>query len=1118
MMRKFLVTLLSFFLLFTCFGLISCGGGDGEGGSGGSGNAEQGEYVVKYYFENADGDFVHDERKDETGTKELGKSLSDKGYAKTFEGYVLFKEHPNYRGFDIVSAEATAHLDLYYKLSGSGVPETPDVPDTPTVSGSLCVQNSNYVKPTGQEVKATLTVSDPNALQGVVTLYNTEETVNSYGAKESYYLFATQGNKAVLNIYWGGEFLEVKSADITAPTAGNHEYKIVVNSDGSIVCSFDSNVVLNVAVSDFSSKGYGTLNTAGRVGTYGDGSVSAAVVVGDMSLAEMKEHFKATLGKISTNYYIFNDRQYTIDKRNDEIPFAWINGFGAQAQELIDQIDACSKLAELLQVANNNEARKIAALKQQIKGSFGSFIQVYNEALLMPMVSASNEPVPILDTGKSITPDVFERDGRWWVPNAYMLYSGWGEGDYQYGVMDMLEIEVDACNDYDVLYKLSEKYIADVVRALSYKGMEYYFFYQYNKNPSAVYPVFDWHLYTYYDEANSTKFKYCGQVFGSDYSWPLAYRLNNVFFNPSADGFKTDPQAIMSDYIWFLTHQVLADQDYNSVPNEARPLEYNITLNANGGTLSNYALTGQVHQDVTLPVPEKSGATFGGWYMNNAYEGAALDKIAAKSNRKDITLYAKWLAGSNLQTLSVRPADVFGSDMVVQQNKPFNVFGTGIDGTSVSVTLSGTTKTATVSGGKWSVAFDAMAASWEAKTLTVSGGGVNYTYTGILVGEVWLGSGQSNMQMTLSWMNGTGVQFVGGYGHFDNFNKIRMYRQQIPGMPFSSDENNTNRWVVADCPNEALAQSAYMLSFALNLQKQLGLPVGVIVSAQGATYIEEWLSSESIASAGSVLVGATTDASGNPLDPNAITSRYYYGMTELLRGVKVSGVVWYQGENNAFAYNYPSLYPHAAGVDYAAQLAALHAQYKDIFGDNNIPLIVTELAPYAWDDYEDFRLTQRRFVSSSANAYLLSTVDIGEAQDIHPVYKKELGRRAANIALEFVYEAQWVSDTLSYVPVSATQSGGKITLKFESGKTISANGALIGFKVENAQGVLESVTASVVNNEVVIDYAGTAVNVYYMYVKPTVGQFRTDLYYYIGQPGLYGGNGLPVAPFAIAVQ
>ncbi len=1116
-MRRIIVNILSVLFLVVCACLCACG----EGGNGDTDANAQGEYVIRYYFENGQGEFVHDESKDETGTKDIGATVSVRN-PKTFDGYTFDKNNDKNWTYDIIREDKTVVLSLYYTLNeggaGSNTPDNPNPPDTPDTPSepsepsipdapeNVSLVNTHYVKARGQEVKATVSVSDANVTQGVVSLYNTAATINALNAKESYYLFATQGGKALLSLYNGENLVEIKSADITPLGAGNHEYKMQIDANGSIVCSLDNNQVLSVTESDFTAKGCATLSVAGRVGTYNAEGASVSVVAGDMTMEEIKEHFQTVVGRVSVNYYVFNATTLTIENRKEEIPFSWIYGFGAQAEELKNKINNCSTVAGLIEIASNNEERKVQATQQHLKASFGSFIQLYNDSLLMPMISATQVEVKNTDTGEStgvfMSADVYARDTRWWIPNAYMLYSTWPAPN-DMGVMDMLEYEVNETTDFNALYALADKYIDDVVKALSYKGLEFYFWHEYNKNPNSVLPQW-WFLYTYIG-AKGEGFVYAGDVF-KDYTWTKDYRLSNVFFDTTNEAYSTDPQTIMNNYAWMLNHQTLAD------------VSYTVNLNAMGGTLDSATLTNSYSQALALPTPTKAGASFGGWFYNRAYEGAAVTQIPQYAHRTDIHLYAKWIVDNAEQTLAVAPADVIGNDMVIQQNKPFNVFGTGVDGTSVTVNLDGVTKTTTVANGKWSVTFEAMQATWTAKTLTISGGGVEYSFGGILVGEVWLGAGQSNMQMTLSWMNGTGVNYVGQYGYYDNFNKIRMYRQQIPGMPFVGDESHTNTWVVANCPNEAAAQSAYMVSFALNLQKKLGVPVGVIVSAQGATYIEEWLSSESIATAGSMLPGATEDASGNPINPDVITSRFYYGMTELLRGVQVAGVVWYQGCNNAYAYNYPAKYPNAKKVDYAAQLQALHSQYKDVFGNENIPMIVTELAPYAWDDYEDFRIKQRNFVTNNANTYLLSTVDIGTPYDIHPVFKNELGKRAANIALEFTYKAQDVSDTLSYVPVSATQSGNTITLTFEQGKTIFANGALIGFKVENEQGVLQSVTATVSGNTVTFSYTGNAVNVYYMYVKNTVGQFDPTLSYYIGQPALYGGNGLPVAPFVIAVS
>ncbi len=1268
-MRKILIGLLTVLILVSCLCASACTfkrRGDPDA-------TEQGPYVIRYFFENDDGEFEHDASYDEEKTDSVGRTISMKASdAPEFEGYVFYANYKKNRLFDVVSLEFDAHLDLYYiKASGSAhdpdgdiankgsykveyyfenasgefvhdaskdelrnkeagetvslTPATIDYYDfdsqnqnnvlsatiikdttqtlkvyyvrkyysitvtggtvsnqtakwgtnvelTPTgetlswvilsgvgsvLSGNILtvgkenvsvkgvnavvpyIDNQNYLRGDAFEYSSQINVTNPTVMQGVITLYNEEETLNYWGAQDSYYLFATKDDKAIFYLYLGTDLIKIKEVSITAVSVGNHTYTVktidkTVDGEGNeltpnyVKCYLDGTEVLSLSESDFTAKGVATLEVAGRTGTYNEAgsvaSVSNNIVSGGMTLAEIKDHIYTVAGGTPANYYVFNTKDLIIENLKERVPFAGIYGFEAKANEFRNSVYACTSIEELVSVAHGNGSYKLEALKAFTLSTFGTFIKLYNDCLLMPLVSSSQLTVP--GTEVIMYADVYSRDTRWWVPSAYMLYSTWPAPN-NLGVMDMLEKEVAETNDYNALLGMSDKYICDVVRALSFKGAEYYYWHEYLKDPNSVFNMW-WYLYSYagtngkvieYDQEgnlippeNAREFAYCGSVF-NNYIWPTeGFRLPGAFFDSANSGFENNPYEIMSNYTWILSDQTKKD------------VTYNVYLNALGGTVDGGdTLQGTTFAELTLPTPTKSGYEFGGWFNNRTFAGTAISNIAARTNGKDLYLFAKWIQSGQDENLAVKPASIFGENMVIQRNKPVNIFGTGIDGTTVTVNFAGSEKTAKISGGKWSVTFAAMEGStieestglFTQYTLNISGGGITYNFTGVMIGEVWLGAGQSNMQMCLSWMNGTGVNYVGEYGYYDNFNKIRMFRQKITNTAFDVDENNSDKWVIAECPNEALAQSAYMISFALNLQKKLNVPVGVIISAQGATYIEEWLSRESIASAGSVLTGATQDASGNPLNPEAITSQHYYGMTELLRGIKVSGVIWYQGENNAYAENHPELYPNVTKI-YDKQLVALHDQYKDIFGDSKIPLIVTELAPYAWDKYCDFRLVQRATVDANANMYLLSTVDIGQDIDIHPVYKNELGRRACNIALEFVYPSSGVTDSLSYYPISATGSNGTTTLRFDSGKTITAKTALIGFKVETTDGQMVDATATVSGNTVVLTYTGTAKNVFYMYEKAS-----TDpewMHYYVGMPGLYGGNDLPVAPFKIAVS
>lgn len=668
--------------------------------------ATNGNYEIHYYFENDQGEFVHDASKNVGGEKAVGETISVT-VPGTFTGYVLFPEHQDYCNSAVITADVTVYLRLYYKkVVETPDPEQPENPEPPVTDPDLSVPsssvaenpktgayvyNSDYLK-TENEVELTLKVSDNSVTQGVIDLYNNANTLNYLGAKDSCYLFATKGDKASLNILVGDEFVEVKSATITPLANGErHVYNIKINADKSIVCSLNGNAVLTVSESDFTAKGLEPLTVAGRMGTYNETGAfnyrSLSAKNGAMNIQEIKEHLYNVTAKVSANYYVFNNKTLVIENKKEEVPFAGIYGYYDKAIEYQNAIYDASDLYGVLQVIAQKQGEyKLGALKQNVLASMGSFIQLYNDCLLMPMISATQVEVKNWDTGVStgvfMSSDVYSRDTRWWVPNAYMLYSTWPAPNDK-GVMDMLETEVASATDIKTLYDMSDKYILDIVRALSYKGLEFYYWHEYSKDPSSVLSQW-WFLYTYIG-ANGAGFDYCGNVF-DEFTWDKDFRLSGVFFNKNDNAFKTDPNEIMNNYTWMIAHQTLTAVDYS------------VTLNANGGTLSSYTLTGNSDSDLALPTPTKTGANFIGWYTSPAYEGNAITSILANTNRKDLTLYAKW---SDNDSLAIKPANIFGSNMVVQQGKPFNVFGTGNNGTAVTVVLDGVTKTTTVANGSW---------------------------------------------------------------------------------------------------------------------------------------------------------------------------------------------------------------------------------------------------------------------------------------------------------------------------------------------------------------------------------------------------------------------------------
>ncbi len=1013
-------------------------------------------------------------------------------------------------------------------------------------TGKVFLDNRYYVSCDNSVVQTDISVYDTSMRQGIVALYNGVEVLDYVDCADTYYLFATEANTAKFYLVFNGSnFIELASVSLANFGTGVHNYKVEIVNKEVVNCYLDNSVVLTVYFAELSD--IDTINFHGRAGIYSANGEYQTTnfekdgnIVGALSLAETKDYIYDNIKSIPVVTYNFyskydenhgsivyrTERIESLEKEDEGVvAIRDIPAMAVRFDLFTNSFYDSANMQTLMEVITAEKSMRMDALKEYVIYNLKSIAKDMYDAIVMPAISTSS--VYVAERGTTMSSDLFAKDQRAYLPNSYMLYSGI---DGMMGVLDKLETIYNyQGGNYRQIWELTDFYVDEVLRAAAYKGIEYYYWQEYTNNPSSVYNM--WSIL--YNYSGTSDMIYCGEVMHVDndgdknpeeyYEWNGAFRLNATLFNSTSGDFADNPQAIVDALYWIVTHQtripVTDTANYTGV-------NYNVNLNTNGGNIdqsTNVTLSANSATDLVLPEPQKDGYEFAGWYESRAYEGNPITAYAKGSTTSDKYLYARWKVGGVDADLPFEPGCIFGNDMVIQRGKPFTVYGTGTDGLNVIVNFNGSQQTAQVSGGKWEVTFESMTASFDPKTLTISADGITYEFTGILIGEVWLGAGQSNMQMPFPWMNGTGVNYVGQYGYHDNFDKIRMYRQQIPGVPFAGDEVNTNKWIVADSPSEAMGQSVYLMSFALNLQKTLGVPVGMITSAQGATYIEEWLSSESIASAGSVLEGAleyyvdengVTDYNQTVPIEEGLESRYYYGMTELLRGLKIAGVLWYQGENNAFAENYPNLYPNAAKI-YDKQLIALHNQYKDVFGNENIPLIITELAPYAWDDYKDFRLVQRATAESQDNMYIVSTVDLGEAEDIHPVYKDELGRRASLIALEFVYPEPGVTDSLNYTPVSAvasTYNGTNIiNLYFEDGKTIKQTRELIGFRIKNTSGNFVDVHARYMDNRIILFNTDDAVEVYYMYGN-------REGYAYLGLPGLYGGNDLPIAPFKIAVS
>lgn len=442
--------------------------------------------------------------------------------------------------------------------------------------------------------------------------------------------------------------------------------------------------------------------------------------------------------------------------------------------------------------------------------------------------------------------------------------------------------------------------------------------------------------------------------------------------------------------------------------------------------------------------------------------------------------------------------NAFTSNMVLQREKNIKLWGNCdvVGATQVTVTFNNQTKTGPITDGKWEVTLDAMVATATGSDLKVVAESKEIVVSNVVVGDVWLCSGQSNMEWQVGFADkGNGLtedgypadpNSVAGYQAIANNPNIRVLNvPETSGATPQTEFIGNPQWFSPD--TQTIKQvSSYAFGFANAVQKDSNIPIGIIVSARGATTIEQWLPDTSLQS-----LNISRDTSDN----NHKYS-FYNAMINPLKDISIKGLVWYQGEHNAF-YNFDQ-YPNA----FAEYLRV----YRGLFNDSNLPAIVVQLVGITPNDqyFSDFRLMQWKLMNNPY-VYTVCGIDMGSSS-IHPTNKLPYSTRAGDLALNKTY-GKTSRPGLSAYPSVATYSDGKIILSFNnasSGLEIKDN-AIKELYLSNAAGDKVLATAKIMNdNQLEISTDNIA--------NPTKIEFCTNQSV---QTNFYAKNGLPVAPFKI---
>jgi sialate O-acetylesterase len=487
---------------------------------------------------------------------------------------------------------------------------------------------------------------------------------------------------------------------------------------------------------------------------------------------------------------------------------------------------------------------------------------------------------------------------------------------------------------------------------------------------------------------------------------------------------------------------------------------------------------------------------------------------------------------------AVRLPAVFGDDMVLQRDKPIPVWGWADPGEVIILSLEKVKiRFTTGDNGKWMATLPPMKAGGPHE-MTVEGASSTATVQNILIGEVWLCSGQSNMEMGVA--RGKPSQWSGGIFNYEeeiaaaNHPEIRLFHvpRRASGLPVNDVRA---AWKVCG-PETIPSFSAVAYFFGRKLHKELGVPVGLIMSSWGGTRIEPWTPpagfapfpelkgiADQIESADakyrqelaayldrheSWLAGARRALdSGGPLPDVGLRPEHglaghwlptglYNGMIHALVPFAVRGAIWYQGEAN-----------RTDGMLYHTKMKALIHGWRTIWKQDDFAFYYVQLAPfkYGGDPLHLPRLWEAQAATLSVpDTGMAVTTDISELNDIHPRNKQDVGLRLALWALAQTYGFEnLVHSGPLYRSMKA--EGVKIRISFDhiGGGLASRDGKpLDWFTIAGADRKFVEAQAAIEGDEVVV--WSDAVS------APEAVRFG---WHQEAEPNLMNKEGLPASPF-----
>ena len=419
-------------------------------------------------------------------------------------------------------------------------------------------------------------------------------------------------------------------------------------------------------------------------------------------------------------------------------------------------------------------------------------------------------------------------------------------------------------------------------------------------------------------------------------------------------------------------------------------------------------------------------------------------------------------------TADVKLPAVLDSHMVIQRDQPVRIWGWADADEEVTVTLGQETQETTADGaGRWLVELKAQEADGKSRQIKVVGKNT-IDLTDVLVGEVWIGSGQSNMEWQLKNTTGS-AEAIAAADHAN----VRLFH--VPKIQAKEIADDVNAKWKACTPENVPTFSAVLYYFGKRLHDDLNVPIGLINSSWGGSPIEPW-----------------TIKDGN-------SGGMYNGMIAPLTNVAVKGAIWYQGETNVIRKN---------KLTYADKMKDLIQGWRKEFRNDELAFHFVQIAPWSGDRYEPGQLpalweAQVATLKIPHTGMAVTTDVVDNIADIHPRNKLDVGNRLALWALARTYGHDGIvySGPL-YQSLSINGNAARLTFAHADGMKSRDGQPLTEFQIAGDSGEFVDATAEVDGNAIVVSAQSVE--------QPTQVRFG---WHKLANPNLINGAGLPASPF-----